>query len=215
MKELEAIYRKRKKQLIPLIFGFASFFVLFRIILPQWTDISDALELISTKNSTIDAKEKSLLLLNSLSQEKVDDDFKVVTKALPLQKDIVLIYDELNTVAGKTNVKLGGFSVKLGGVYDAQTKKQKAEREINGVPFLNILVSVSGPNENVRAFAEKMYESAPLVEIKEVDIGKNDARYDVYFFFKPIAIRPTNADKIALEDLTVNEKKQLETLRSW
>lgn len=215
MKELEAIYRKRKKQLIPLIFGFATFFVFFRIIQPQWTDVSDALELISTKKSTIEAKEKSLLLLNSLSQEKVDDDFSVVTKALPLQKDIVLIYDELNTVANITNVKLGGFSVRLGGVYDAQVKKNQSEREVNGVPFLNIFISISGSNENLRAFAQKMYESSPLVEIKEVDIGKNDARYDVYFFFKPIAIRPANADKIALEDLTAKEKQQLETLRSW
>ena len=95
MKELELIYRKRKKQLLPLIFGFASFFVFFRIVMPQWSDIQDVQSLLTSKSTTVDAKEQSVTLLNSLPQSVVDENYEVITTALPLQKDVVLIYAEL------------------------------------------------------------------------------------------------------------------------
>lgn len=215
MKELQLIYRKRKQQLLPLIFGFASIFILFRIVLPQWTDIQNVLQLITTKNSTIKAKEASVLLLNSLPTEGVDADFNSITTALPLQKDIILIFEELNNAASETDVDLGGFSVKVGGIYSAASGQQKKEKAVTGVPYLNILVSVSGENAKVRLFAKKLYQSMPLVEIESLDVGRNDARYEVKFYYKPVSIRPTKADTVALEPLTNTEIETLKTLRSW
>ncbi len=217
MKELELIYRKRKKQLLPLIFGFASFFVFFRIVMPQWSDIQDVQSLLTSKSTTVDAKEQSVTLLNSLPQSVVDENYEVITTALPLQKDVVLIYAELNKAAERSGVKLGGFSIKVGGIYAAESEKktQPTTKAVNGIPFLNILVNAEGENTSLRKFAQELYKSIPLVDIKAIDLAKSDARLDVNFYYKPVTVRPLNADTTAVKNLTKAEESQLNTLKGW
>lgn len=217
MKELEEIYRKRKQQLLPLIFGFAAFFVLFRVVLPQWSDISDVGSLLSQKKSTVEAKEETLRLLNSTPDQVVDDNYTLITTALPTQKDVVLIFSELSDTAQKSGVKLGGFSVKVGGIYTSDTKNNAVDtgKSIQGIPYLNILVNVTGQVDQMKNFAEEIYRSLPLVEINGINIGKNDARYDINFFFKPVTVRPTNADTTALKAISPVEQKQLDELKTW
>lgn len=216
MKELEAIYRKRKKQLLPLVFGFATFFVIFRVVMPQWTDIQDVQSLLTSKGETVDAKEETLRVLNSIPTEQVEDNYKLITTALPLQKDVILIFNELDNASARANVKLGGFSIKVGGIYSAEAPKAVSElKSISGVPYLSILVAVSGQSEGLKSFADELYKSIPLVEITSVDIKKNDARYEVNFYFKPVALKPQNAEMVALKPLTSVENEQIQTLKSW
>lgn len=216
MKELNLIYQKRKKQLLPIAFAFASVFVFFRIVLPQWSDITDAQQLMTTKEKTVEAKNKTADLLGSLSQQNIDDDYALVTTALPIQKDIVLIFSELTDASEKVGVKLGGFTIKVGGVYNAiKNPTLSGEKSVNGIPFLNILITVSGKNENLRKFAEVLYKSMPIAEIKSVDISKVDARYNVNFYFKPVALKAPNADSTALAGLTPLQSSQLKELKSW
>ncbi len=217
MHELEQIYRRRKKQLLPLIFGFASFFVFFRIVIPQWSDIQDVQSLLTTKSASVEAKEQSVTLLNSLPQAVVDENYEVITTALPLQKDVVLIYTELNKAAERSGVKLGGFSIKVGGIYTAESDKkvQPTTKVVNGIPFLNILVNAEGDNLNLRKFAQELYKSIPLVDIKAIDLAKSDARLDVNFYYKPVTVRPLNADTTAVKNLTKAEEAQLNTLKGW
>lgn len=215
MKELDFIYRKHKKKILPLIFGFVSVFVFFRIIIPQWSDITDVQSLLTTKNKVVEAKGATVDLLNSLSQDNVDSDYALATTALPNQKDIVLIFSELSDAASKSNVKLGGFSLKVGGIYTTTKNTKSADKSINGIPYLNILVNVSGKNDNLRKFADVIYKSMPVVEIKSIDITKNDARYDVNFYFKPVALKAPNADSTALTSLTPLQASQLKELKSW
>lgn len=215
MKELDFIYRKHKKKILPLVFGFVSVFVFFRIIVPQWSDISDVQSLLTTKNKVVEAKGATVDLLNSLSQEGVDSDYTLATTALPNQKDVVLIFSELSDAASKSNVKLGGFTLKVGGIYTVSKNVKTTEKSINGIPYLNILVNISGKNESLRKFADVLYRSIPVVEIKNIDITKSDARYDVNFYFKPVALKAPDADSTALTSLTPLQASQLKELKSW
>ncbi len=215
MRELQKIYNKRKQQLLPLIFGFATFFLFVRVILPQWTDIQDVQSLVTTKQASIDAKTETVRLLNSMTTEKVNEDYELVTTALPIRKDIVLIYSELSDVAVRSGVELGGFSVKIGDIYNTEKSKKTEDRSVNGVPYFSILVNVSGENDGLRKYADMIYQSLPLVEIETIDITKKDARYTINFFFKPIALRPANAQTTAITPLNPADQKQLEDIRAW
>ena len=214
MKELQLIYRKRKQQILPLVFAFAAVFVLFRVIIPQWSDVQEASTLMGTKQAELKAKEESIALLNSIPDETINKNFETITKAVPMQKDIVLIYSELTNAAAAEGVKLGGFNVKIGGIYSSESKKT-TEKTINGMPYVNIVISVTGNGAGLRTFAEKLYQSVPLVEIKSVDIGRNDARYDVNFYYKPVTLRPSGGSAKALEPLSATDTKLLEQLDSW
>jgi hypothetical protein len=215
MKELQQIYNKRKQQLVPLILGFAAFFVLVRVILPQWTDITDVQSLVTTKRAAIEAKTETVRILNSLTSEKIDEDYTLVTTALPLRKDIVLIYSELNDVANRSGVELGGFSVKIGDIYTTAKSTKSSDQTINGIPYFTILVNVSGESDGMRKFADLMYESLPVVEISTIDISKRDARYTINFFFKPLSLKPDNASATAIQPLSAADTKQLDAIRTW
>ncbi len=215
MKELDLLYRKHKKQIVPLVFGFAAVFVVFRIILPQWSDITEVQQLLTSKGEVVKAKQETVDLLNSLPQENVNTNYSVATTALPPQKDIVLLFSELNDASARADVKLGGFTVKVGGVYSATNTNKDTDKSINGIPYLNILISVSGQSDALRKFADVMYKSMPIVEIKNIDIAKNDARYDVNFYFRPIALKAAKSDSTALTNLTPLQISQLKELNSW
>lgn len=215
MRELEEIYRKRKHQLLPIIFGFAAFFVIVRIIMPQWEDISTVRLLLTDKETAVQAKEETIRVLNSIATEKVEADYLTATTALPIQKDVILIFTELNDAAARSGVSLGGFNVKVGDIYSTEKKEEPRGKAIEGVPYINILVNVNGENENVRKFADELYKSIPLVEITSIDVAKNDARYDVNFFYKPIALRPQNEQTTALKALNPQEEQQLRELDEW
>ncbi len=215
MKELNKIYRKRKQQILPLVIGLATFFVIFRVILPQWSDILDAQSLVTTKGSTVSAKEQSVQVLNSISEDKVNNDYDLITTALPVQKDVVLIFTELNDVASKTNVKLGGFTLKVGDVYSQSKVSGSKTSGAIGFPSLKIMVNVAGQSDNLRKFADELYKSVPLVEIGNIDIGSNNASLDVSFYYKPVTTRPQTADTTALKDLSSADNAQLDKLRSW
>lgn len=216
MKELEKIYRKRKKQLLPLALIFAGFFILFRIVLPQWTDIVDAQDLVTKKQESIASKQQNIQFLNSIPDEKIENDFSTVTTALPAQKDIILIYTELIDAAARSDVVLGGFSVNLGGVYSTEEVQERKKESILGVPIINILVSASGPTNSLKRFADELYQSIPLLEIVGVNMSESEARFDVNFFYKPITVRPPqSATNTTLESLTQQETERVSQLETW
>jgi hypothetical protein len=215
MQELQQIYYKHKSQLLPIIFGFSAFFVIFRIILPQWSDIQDAQQLMTSKGASVEAKQSTITLLNSIPQDIIDSNYDLVTKALPTQKDIILIYSELTDAATNAGVTLGGFSLRVGSVYSAGKKTAAKQSSVSGIPLLNMLVTVSGTNENVKQFADILYKSSPLIEIKSVDISKSDARYDVNFYFKPVGLLPDNIASAPLKALNASENSQMKQLKAW
>lgn len=213
MQELNFIYEKHKNQLVPAALFLAAFFVIFRIILPQWSDIQNVNEELSKKNQSIESLNSTLNVLQGTPDEIVDRNYELVTTALPIAKDIVLIFNELNAAADKSSVKLGGFSLKVGGVYSKQ-KTSTTEQTIAGIPYLNILVKANGDTAKLKDFANAMYKSIPLIEIKTVDISKKDAQYESKFFFKPISLRSSGAN-VPLTQLNASENSLLKQLSDW
>lgn len=192
-----------------------TIFIFFRILITQVENILEVQNLFSKKKSLVLAKEKVLSFFGTISENQIESNYQLVTTALPIQKDIILIFGELNTAASRANVELGGFSLQVGNVYVEDNKAIDTKKNINGVPYLNILVGVSGDSRGLRAFADELYKSLPLVEIESIDISQRNARYEVNFFYKPISLR-TDSDNIEMATpLSSVENQQLEILNSW
>ena len=213
MQELNFIYKKHKNPLVPAVLFLAAFFVIFRIILPQWSDIKNVNEEISRKNKSVEALASTLSVLLLTPDEVVNKNYELVTTALPIEKDIILIFNELNTASQKASVKLGGFSLKVGGVYSKQ-KLPVAGKTISGITYLNILVKASGETEKLKDFASVMHKSIPLIEIKTIDISRKDAQYDSNFFFNPVALRSTKTN-LPLTQLDASETLLLKQLSEF
>lgn len=211
-KDFKTIYAKHRKQLLPLALLMASFFIIFRVIMPQISDIQDFLSQMDQKSQETDLLGSDLSMLQSMSDATVDQNYALVTTALPTTKDIVLIFTELNNTASKVNVKLGSFSVKVGGIYAVSKVADVSQRAIDGVPYLNIVVNASGDSTALKNFADALYKSMPVVEIKNIEIDQTSGNFDVNFFFMPITVSNSNT---GLKQLTSGETTMLQTLQSW
>ena len=210
MQELNFIYKKYKGQILPAVLFLAAFFVIFRIILPQWADIQNVNDELSKKNTSVATLRSTLDVLQATPDDVVDKNYELVTTALPVEKDIILIFNELNAASQKAFVKLGGFSLKVGGVYSKQ-KTATTGQTVSGIPYLSILVKASGETDKLKDFANVMYKSIPLIEIKTIDISKKDAQYDSNFFFNPIVSR-SNQINSPLKQLDASENSLLKQL---
>lgn len=212
-KELRQIYKKYKEQLLPVALIFAAFFVFFRIALPQMSEISVVKQQIEKKTKDIEALRSTLSLIQSTPVGVIDNNFAITTTALPPQKDVALMFTMLNSAANKADVKLQGFSLKVGDIFDTK-KKVSAEKSIEGLPYLSVSIQAEGSNENLKRFAENLYQSLPLVEITKVSIDKGLGSYDVDFFFKPYDVLP-NALLNEVKSLTPQQTLLLKQLEDW
>lgn len=212
-KELRQIYRKYKQQLLPAALVFAAFFILFRIALPQLSEISAVNQQIDKKEQNIADLQNSLTLLQTIPINTIDRDFEVATTALPAEKNVALMFTMLNSAANKADVSLQGFSLKVGDIFDTK-KELTGEKSIDGLPYLSVTIQAEGNNSDLKNFAENLYQSLPLVELTRVSIDKGLGSYDVNFFFKPYDVLPT-ALLNNVESLTPREANLLKQLDAW
>jgi hypothetical protein len=215
MEDLNLIYKKYKQQILPIVFLLAAFFVIFKVIMPQWSEIQDFKSSLEDKSVDVKTLKSNIDFLDSISDDVVNKNYDLLTTAIPQEKNILLIFTELNNVADKNNVTLGGLSVKVGGVYSSDKNKPiTSSQAIDGIPYLNISVEAKGNTISLKDFGQSLYQSLPLVDIKEIDIGENDARYDVNFFFEPLKT-VSGVSTQALKSLSASDSTLLNQLNLW
>lgn len=212
-KELRQVYRKYKAQLLPIALIFSSFFIIFRIALPQWSEISDVSRQIDKKEEAVADLEKTITLLQTTPSDVIDRNFEITTTALPPEKNVALMFTMLNGAANKADVKLQGFNLRVGDIFDTQ-KDVKSEKSIEGIPYLNVTIQAEGSNENLKVFAENLYKSLPLIELTRVAIDKGLGSFDVNFFFKPYDTIPA-AFLNKIDNITPEEAELLKQLEGW
>lgn len=213
-KEIRAIIRKHRNILIPVSLVFASFFIIMRIIMPQLDTISELNSNIIKKSSDIEAASKLYEALSTLPESVLADDYDIAVRAVPIEKDLTLMFTSLTDAAGKSNVELGGFTLNVGGVYDS-TNSYKNEKQIDGIPYLNIIVSATGNETNLISFGQALYKTLPLIQINSIQIHDGRGNFDVNFYFKPIKALQIVKEGNNIEGLTSAESALLKEFSSW
>lgn len=205
--------KKYKQDILPATLFLAGLIILLRVILPQFGGVVDVREEIQIQVKTNDGLRSSINTLDALNDAQLDSDYALVLSALPTSKSIGSIYNALNTTAINSNVSIGSLNLQVGSVYDQ--KEDPREKKVDGVPFLNLLVRVNGNSTtDTTEFAQRLYESVPLVEINSIAATNLDGRYDVDFFFKPINTELFKA-QTQIQPLSPAQNQMLTTLRSW
>ncbi|KKQ96894.1 MAG: hypothetical protein A3C27_00525 [Candidatus Levybacteria bacterium RIFCSPHIGHO2_02_FULL_39_36] len=211
MEYLKKYYIKYKKQILPLIFLSLSFFLIFRVILPQISAISESNQLISSKTSQIDTLQKTLSVVSSQNDSLTEEQLGTATKALPGIKDIVIIFEALTSAAGASRTELREFSLKVGGVYG---RAAKVTGFVKGVPSISVTTRISGDPLGLIRFSKEAQERLPLAEVKTVDTNKDTGTFEIDFFYKPYDITAiAKSDKVS--PLTQADLNLLSQLKEW
>src|SRR3989344_8554393 len=211
--ELQLLYLKYKKSLLPLIFISLSFFMLFRIVLPQISSISESNQAISDKTLEVATLEKSLSTIETQNVTTINDNFELTNRALPTSKDVAIIFTALASAASDAQVDLKEFSIKVGGVF-GKTGGTSSTSNF-GTPKVDVETRISSiDGENTYQFVKKVQEKLPLSEIKNIDSTGALATVVLSFFYKPadltLLLKQDN-----VKELTKSDVALLEQLKSW
>ncbi len=176
-------YAKYKKQIIPILLISLSFFVIFRVILPQVSAISESNQAISEKIREVETLKDTLSALSSLNEADSVSNLQTSLKALPTSKDISIIFSALSSAATSSQSELKDFSLKVGGVYGRAAKVSSGG--VKGVPAVDVIARVSSPNpENLILFSKELRERLPLAEVKRIDSNNDLGTFEIGFYYK-------------------------------
>lgn len=211
-KELRIYYAKYKPWILPVALFSISFFIVFRIIVPQLSSISDTKGSISQKHDELDRLTTTYQTLSSQDPAIGDNELATVNQALPTVKDIAGIFTTILSSASTAGVSLDGFSINVGGIYG----KAAVERVSSGAfPFLSMEIKInSNRASQFTDFANILQKKLPLSEIKTFDLNRSSGSVLVNFFYKPTDLALiSKQDKIG--PLTPQQQKLLQTLDSY
>jgi len=190
---------KYKRFLIPIIFILLSVFMIFLIIIPQFSQISDLNNQVSAENDKVNTLQTSLNALSSMDDHDLETKKSIATDALPTTKDVSRIFSALAAAADASQTNLGDFSLDAGPVFGSALLN---ESKVQGTPSLEVTVRVEGSDaSNLADFAKELQKTLPLSEVKKINSTDSSANYTVGFFYKPV-------------DLSVISKQEKVTLPS-
>lgn len=213
MQELKRYYVKYKKQLIPTVLLSLALFIIFRVILPQVSSISESNQAISDKARSVETLKSSLSALASLGETDSASNLELSLKALPASKDIALIYSALSSAATSSQSELRDFSLKVGGVYGRAVKVSSGG--VKGVPAIDVLARVSAANpSNLIVFSKELQERLPLAEVKRIDSNKDLGTFEIGFYYKTYDLSLiSRQDKVL--SLSQQDLNLLNQLKGW
>ncbi|MEK7188231.1 MAG: hypothetical protein AAB685_00070 [Patescibacteria group bacterium] len=207
------IYTKYKKQILPLTLITLSLFIGFRVIPPQVSSISRTYAAISNKKQELETLNNSIKVLKATSDEDVSEDLAISTDALPTSKDVTKIFGALSSAASASNTQLNEFSLNIGRVFGKEVSP--ADTSAIGVPQVSVVAKVSSSTtSNLIQFGQKLDQTLPLSETKQIDAVGNLGTFEIKFYYKPLDLNiVSKKDKIT--PLTQADRNLLNQLAEW
>ena len=175
---------KYKKFLVPLMFVLLAIFMIFVIIIPQFSTLSSLNQQISAQEEQLATLKNSISVVSSQSDETLDDQVNTATLALPTGKDVSKIFSALSAAAASSGTIIEEFSLSVGGIYG---RAARFTSTVVGTPSLSVAARVQGPSpKDLTNFAKELQKTLPLAEVKKMDISDGLASFQVNFFYKPV-----------------------------
>ncbi|MFH2019721.1 MAG: hypothetical protein ABII80_03860 [bacterium] len=145
------------------------------VVRPIFTNVKQ----IQSQIETEAAKEKSLSekvsLLSGMDQEVLKERVKLLDKALPPDKDVVLYLSTLDGLSRELGLSFNSIKLVPGEVTsgsEATASAQTSRKISEGLQSLDTEIKISGSQESIYTFLRTVEESVPLMQINDVKINR-------------------------------------------
>ncbi len=200
-------YRKYKDFILPLTVIFVSVAILVFVLIPQANQYLSQRGQLDTENQKLTLLKNNYNFLSNLDQPTLDSQLGTLSKVLPPDKDFVGIVTAITTVSSKTGVSIGDFSFVVGNLSNNSNGS-------NSSPNIEVQLTLKGDPKSISTFLLELYKTAPVVEIKKVQVGAQGSTISVLFYYKPYP--PQNVgDASPVIPLTASDNKLLGDFSSW
>lgn len=189
LKSLKLIFNQNKPYVLPVVIVIISIIIFFQFVIPQFGTflaISKEAKEVSLKLET--AKE-NLQILTNINEETLDSQVKILSQALPLNKDFAGMLNAIYSAAQKTGVRLGSFSLKIGDLAKPENS--------DDFPLVNVSLPISSGVNAVNSFVDVITRSVPLSKIYFVRISNLSSMVSLSFYYKPLGNSSYNQDDVS------------------
>ena len=172
------LYRRYKEYLLPVGVIFVSILLFLFVIIPQFQNFLDAQQQSKAEANKLVVLKNNLNLLTNMDESQMDSQLKVLSGALPSNKDFEGILNGISAAADKAGVFLGDYEFQVGDI-------TKPSLNIQSFPSLQLTLTIYGGVGGVTRFMSELYKTVPLSEITDVKVTSNISEITAVFYYKP------------------------------
>lgn len=178
LKSLKFILNKNKSFLLPAIVLLVSIALFFQFVIPQFRVLIAVQKEAREGQLKLETLKANLGLLTNIDEDALDSQLKVLSLALPLNKDFIGILNSVFTTAQRTGVSLGSFSLRIGDI-------SKSENG-NSLPDIKLALPIDANIATINNFAEAINKTVPLSEVYSIRVANASSTVNLSFYYKPL-----------------------------
>lgn len=182
---LRFLYNRYKAFIVPflVIVFVAGIFIKFTV--PSIVDLFKGYEQQRSRKLSLEVMRNNLNFLKSIDVSILNSQFKIATKALPVDKDFDSVLNAISDASNKSGVVLGGFKFLVGSL----SKDEVLQSEF---PTLSLSVTVKGEVDAVENYLDRLSKALPLSEIAKIASQTDASIITINFYYKPLKVSEAN-----------------------
>ncbi len=179
-------------------------------LMPKINETQEVFFYFDQEKKQLAAVSKKAQKLKDLQSSTLISDFNKLTLILPSEKDVARIFSSLEQLEFENGVVIEGLGLSPGKLDDTQDSQGQPT---SGVGTLTFNMAVSGPQEAILTFLDKLQNSAPFFKIDTIGVtttrGTITATLGLSTFYQGL---PQSLGKVdsPLPELSASQKKTLE-----
>lgn len=201
------VYRHYKENFLPIGVILACIGILIFIVVPEFKHYLSSKEELKMETQKLEVLRNNYNFLLSLDDSKINTDFKILSQALPSNKDFVGIMSAITIAGSKAGVSVEDFNFSLGDL-------DKAGIDVSQFPSIKIDVNIGGNAQAVTEFITQLYKTVPASEIKSIKSSGNATSLIIVFYYKPFPPQGIN-NQAPITSLSSQDKSTIENVSSW
>lgn len=209
-------YQKYRQYFLTVIIILSGIFVVWKITIPQFDEIGKSLSKIDEQKKEIRDLNNTLTLLNSLSEEAIDQDLSTANNALPQAKDILAIYLGILEATSNSGTTLDSFSSKVGTIYKVEGVEEAIPGKRQSTKVQNPSISVTtiikaSTITSFQDFSDEITNILPLADVKKMNYSASEGELELTFFYNEHDFEKF-AKTINIQPLSEEQQKLLQDL---
>jgi hypothetical protein len=176
---LKFFYIRYKNYLIPVCAILACLILFIYVITPQIQNIQALQNQEKQEANRLEVLKNNLNLLYNLDSKTLDNQLRLTSNAVPVDKDFIGILNGVAIAASKSNSTLGDYGFQVGDI-------GKAPSSVKGIPSMQLQLVINGNIATLLKFIKELKETVPLSEIKAISLTNNAVNLTTLFYYEPL-----------------------------
>ncbi|MDO8583022.1 MAG: hypothetical protein Q7R51_00645 [bacterium] len=186
LKAIKFILDKNRPYLFPCVVMLVSIILLFQFVIPQFQALFSAGEQAKNMSLKLGSLKQNLNILTNASDDSLDSQLRIVSLALPSEKDFSGILNAIYFSAQKAGVALGPFSIQIGNLSNSENAGKS--------PTISLTLPINSDTAGVNNFVAAISKTLPLSDVTLIKIGEVTSTVNLVFYYKPLNVLSNSED---------------------